>query len=129
MEINSITYWRCLAVDGAGYLYAGSWEGLVFRSDISTLRTFPPSEYALSQNFPNPFNSRTQIDYDIPASGYVTLKVFDSLGREVKTLVDGQVSPGYHSIEMDSKGLPSGVYFYRLSTHGNVMTRKMIFLK
>jgi hypothetical protein len=77
--------------------------------------TKAPQQYALFQNYPNPFNPKTIINYELAMKNYVTLKVFDVLGRAMITLVDGVREPGHYSIEFDGSSLPSGVYFYRLS--------------
>jgi hypothetical protein len=74
-----------------------------------------PGPYALDQNFPNPFNPSTVIMYHLPAAGRVTLKVFDLLGREIATLVDGPVQAGSHSVTWNAGSCGSGVYFARLS--------------
>jgi hypothetical protein len=93
----------------------------------------PPSEVAgtfeLDQNFPNPLNPSTIIVYSLPAAGDVTLRVFDVLGREVTTLVQGSKQAGKHTIEWNAQGLSSGVYFYRLEAGNHVATRKMVVLK
>ncbi len=86
-------------------------------------------QYKLFQNYPNPFNPTTTIIYSIPKTSLVTIKVYDILGREVKTLVNGQKLPGNYSIEFNAKNLQSGVYFYRLQTNGFIDTKKFILLK
>jgi hypothetical protein len=73
-----------------------------------------PREFTLGQNYPNPFNPSTKINYQLPVQSYVTLKLFDLLGREVATLVDGIEAPGNHSANWDASGMASGVYFYTL---------------
>ncbi len=73
-----------------------------------------PSEYRLDQNFPNPFNPTTTIYYQLPVASKVTIKVYDLLGREVKTLVDGQQEAGYQETRFSSSNLASGVYFCRM---------------
>ncbi|HMK39096.1 MAG TPA: T9SS type A sorting domain-containing protein [Bacteroidota bacterium] len=88
-----------------------------------------PVTFALSQNFPNPFNPSTLIQYQLPGDGPVRLAVFDILGREVATLVDGVQQQGTHEVRFDGGGLSSGVYFYRLQTSGSVQQRKMILQK
>lgn len=86
-------------------------------------------KYALSNNYPNPFNPSTIINYSIPKQSNVTLKVFDILGREVNTLVN-QVQPqGNYKVELDGTSLSSGIYFYRLQAGEFVETKKMIILK
>ncbi|MCX6122592.1 MAG: T9SS type A sorting domain-containing protein [Ignavibacteriales bacterium] len=74
-----------------------------------------PDQFALNQNFPNPFNPTTVISYQLPEASHVAIKVFDMLGREVATLVDGVKSAGQHTVELNASKLRSGIYFYRLS--------------
>jgi len=92
-----------------------------------------PSSFSLQQNYPNPFNPSTAISFQLPASSFVTLKVFDVLGREVAALVNEVRPAGRYTVSWDVPVLPSGVYFYRLeaknSTQSFVETRKMILLK
>jgi len=88
-----------------------------------------PNEYSLLQNYPNPFNPATKIDYNLPMSSFVTLKVYDVLGREVKALVAERQSAGLHSVILNAEDLPSGVYFYRLSAGRFVATRKLMLIK
>jgi hypothetical protein len=88
-----------------------------------------PSEYQLSQNFPNPFNPETTISYSIPKSEHVTLKVFDLLGREVATLVDEFKQAGTYKTNFNASGLTSGVYFYQLGAGSFVQTKKLMVLK
>jgi hypothetical protein len=88
-----------------------------------------PEVFGLSQNYPNPFNPSTTIAYELPIRSHVTLKVFDLLGCEVATLVDGPEEPGYKSLQFDASDLVSGVYFYRIVAGGFVSTRRMLLLK
>jgi predicted acyl esterase len=88
-----------------------------------------PQNISLSQNYPNPFNPRTVIQYQVSNDRYVTLKVFDALGREVATLADGYQRPGYYRVEFDGKNLGSGIYFYQLRTGNSAETRRMSLLK
>ena len=89
-----------------------------------------PQEYYLSQNFPNPFNPTTSIEYTVSSSEYVTLKVYDILGNEVETLVNEQKSAGSYSVKFNASDLSSGVYLYRLQTSdGVVLTKKLMLLK
>ena len=73
-----------------------------------------PDKYYLSQNYPNPFNPVTTINYDLPNDGIVTIKVYDILGRELKTLMNEMKTAGYHKIQFNAADLASGAYFYRL---------------
>lgn len=88
-----------------------------------------PTEFALSQNYPNPFNPGTTLTYALPITGPVTLKVFDMLGREIATLVDGMQQAGFHAIDFDGASLASGVYMYRLQAGSCVSSRKMVLMK
>ncbi len=94
--------------------------------------------FKLYQNYPNPFNPKTNISYQLSTASYVTLKIYDLLGREIETLVDGLNEAGSQSVEWNAKsasgGLPSGIYFYRLTvTDGNktsyTQTKKLVLLK
>jgi hypothetical protein len=88
-----------------------------------------PVRYALSQNYPNPFNPSTLIEFALPHAGYVTLSVHNILGQEVATLIAGEHTAGAFKVTWDASGLPSGVYFYRLTAGGYVQTMKMVLMK
>ena len=88
-----------------------------------------PEGYALHQNYPNPFNPATTIQYELGTTADVTLTVYDVLGREVMTLVDGRQVAGQHRVTFDGATLASGVYFYRLETPVGRQVRKMILVK
>jgi hypothetical protein len=88
-----------------------------------------PNNYDLKQNFPNPFNPNTKISYQIKDNGFVSLKVFDVLGREIMDLVQENKKTGFYSVEFNPDLLSSGVYFYRLECNGFVDTKKMILLQ
>jgi beta-lactamase superfamily II metal-dependent hydrolase len=88
-----------------------------------------PSDFQLYQNFPNPFNPSTVIKFQIPDASVVTLKVYDLLGREVSSLVNGQLEAGNHETVWNADKYPSGIYIYRLSAGNFTETRKMLLLK
>jgi hypothetical protein len=88
-----------------------------------------PTEYSLSQNFPNPLNPSTKIKYSIPISSQVSLKIFNTLGEELEILVNEEKPIGTYEVNWNAANLPSGVYFYRLQAGDFVQTRKMILLK
>jgi hypothetical protein len=88
-----------------------------------------PNEYKLEQNYPNPFNPVTKINYEIPKQGFVTLKVYDIMGREVQTLVNETKQAGTYSIDFNGMQLTSGVYFYKLETAGFSDMKKMMLIK
>ncbi len=88
-----------------------------------------PNNFILYQNFPNPFNPSTTIQFLIPESGDVTLKVYNLLGEEVKTLVNEERTAGKYSVQFNASQLASGIYFYRLQAGSFVETKKMLLLK
>lgn len=88
-----------------------------------------PSKFELSQNYPNPFNPSTVITYSLPEAAHVTLKVFNAIGQEVSTLVNGVVEAGNHNVEFNASGFSSGIYYYRLDADGLILMKKMMLLK
>jgi len=93
-----------------------------------------PKSYSLSQNYPNPFNPSTKIKFDIPSVGNaymrsVQIKIYDILGREVTSLVNEQLKPGYYEISFDASNYPSGVYFYKLQAGEFSESKKMVLIK
>jgi hypothetical protein len=92
-------------------------------------KTDLPVKFSLKQNYPNPFNPVTTIGYQIPKQSYVTLKVFDLLGREVATLVNSVEQAGNKSVNFIAGNLESGVYYYRLQAGNYTETRKLVLLK
>ena len=88
-----------------------------------------PKDYSLKQNYPNPFNPTTLIKYQIPESGFVSLKVYDILGNEVETLVNETESAGIYEIKFNGSDLSSGIYFYQIRTNNYSATKKFMLLK
>jgi hypothetical protein len=88
-----------------------------------------PREFVLAQNYPNPFNPSTTIQYELPVGSNVTLSVYDVLGKEVATLVNGNIEAGVHSVQFNAANISSGIYFYMLRTGSFVENKKMMFLK
>ncbi len=81
------------------------------------------------QNFPNPFNPVTTIQFTVPEKDYVTIKVFDIMGREVTTLVNEHKASGEYKVEFNASDLPSGIYYYRMQAGDFISSRKLILLK
>ncbi len=88
-----------------------------------------PKEYVLGQNYPNPFNPTTVINYQLPENGYVTLKIYDVLGKEVVTLVNEHKEAGYYEASFDATHLSSGVYFYKLTSGSYTSVNKMLLTR
>ena len=87
------------------------------------------NDFSLEQNFPNPFNPSTRINYQIANDNFVTLKVYDIIGNEIAALVNNQQPAGKYSVDFNSANLPSGVYLYRLQAGNYIQTRKMTLIK
>jgi hypothetical protein len=96
---------------------------------IENINSNVPDDFSLGQNFPNPFNPQTKFKFSIKRTSFAELKIFDILGREVKTLVSENLKAGEYEISFNAAGLPSGVYFYRLSAADFSQTKKMVLIK
>ena len=114
--------------------YLGGGEGL-WRAPLSALLTgvgekaMTPPVFRLRQNYPNPFNPSTRIPFSVESPGFVTLKIYDLLGREVRTLVSDELQPGSYEKTFDAQDLAGGVYWYRLQSERFVETRKFLLLR
>lgn len=109
------------------YLVKVGSSGVV--SGINDENAVLPASFRLEQNYPNPFNPITRIKYQVASIENTSLKVYDILGREVKTLINKLLHPGSYEVEFDGGDLPSGVYFYRLNSGEFVQTKKMLLIK
>ncbi len=122
------------ASNGDIFYLDNSYAGSLYKisnsiTSISKNQNLVPNTYNLSQNYPNPFNPTTIIEFSIPLTKFVTLKVFDLLGRELSTLVNEEKLPGNYEIKFNGTCYPSGVYFYRLQAGSFSQTKKLILLK
>ena len=88
-----------------------------------------PREYSLSNNYPNPFNPVTRIEFSLPEAGLTRLTIYDLQGREVAKLIDGEMNAGFHNVTWDASKMASGIYIYRLTSGNFVATKKMVLLK
>lgn len=123
-----------LTLDPSGYLYAGTFNRGVLKSNQSTVTgiaesNYSPLDISLEQNYPNPFNLSTTIRFSISKVSFVSLKVYDLLGREVSTLLNSWKSTGIHSVNFDASRLAGGIYFYKLTTDGEVFVKKCLLIK
>ncbi|MBF8297257.1 MAG: hypothetical protein HW389_3802, partial [Bacteroidetes bacterium] len=122
-KYNSVTGAIEIIIAGGSHSEGTSEESEALES------TVVPTEYALSNAYPNPFNPSTTIVYDLPEATRVRLIVYDRLGREVAVVVDHQQNAGRHSIRFNAKGLTSGVYFYRIQAGTFSATKKLILIR
>jgi hypothetical protein len=110
--------------------YNGGYEYFQLESDVIISK---PGVFSMGQNYPNPSNPRSRIDYEIPLDGKITISVYDILGQEVMKLTDESKTAGYYSVEFDGSQLSSGIYFYRIIAEGVTQkftkTLKMILVK
>jgi len=129
---NSITDGNIMDFYVNGDAAPGGRFNFVFNSTVvvgvSETRNIP-QKYLLEQNYPNPFNPSTVIRYEIGDTRFVTLKVYDVLGREVAVLVNEQLSAGSYEVEFDAESLTSGIYFYKLQSGSFIESRKMMLIK
>lgn len=122
-------YWRIRAVNDGGN---GEWSNSRFFTGAPSSADGEiniPTEFVLNQNFPNPFNPTTRIQFGLPEQANVKIEVFSVDGRRVAVLMDENRSAGYHSVQFDASQLSSGVYLYRLQTSSRIITRKMLLVK
>ncbi len=125
--LMSSRYATLTAFQAATGLEAGSnfYSGVLTQGSI----TSPPLEYELNQNYPNPFNPSTIIEFTVPTDGYVSLTVFDVLGREIAVLTRGLLTRGIHRFEWTADRMASGIYFCRLNAGSFTETRRMLLLR
>ncbi len=109
--------------------YSEYRRGLIEFLGVKQISEQVPAHFTLSQNYPNPFNPSTKIKFDIPKSDFVSLKIFDALGREVAILVNEQLNSGTYEAEFNGADYPSGVYFYRLKGGDFAETKKSVLVK
>jgi subtilisin-like proprotein convertase family protein len=117
------------AAGNTGTLKAWGLEVTVSNVPLGIHNISGSPDNALFQNYPNPYCETTVIQWHLASGDHVVLKVFDFMGKEIRTVVDGEMMTGDHQVTFDASGLPSGIYFYRLQANGVVETKKMIVSK
>jgi hypothetical protein len=132
-EINYYSYTDNPQLSGVNQIYYRlkqiDFDGTFSYSDVVNITYDVPAEFVLGQNYPNPFNPSTRISYFVPVESFISIKVYDFLGREIATLVNEAKSTGSYEIVFDTADLPSGTYFYTLIADNYSATKKMILLK
>ncbi|MDR3610287.1 MAG: YCF48-related protein [Ignavibacteriaceae bacterium] len=131
---NDITEMKCIDIDKSGNLWigcGGSGAGIITNSPLDGIINTQAelSSFKLEQNYPNPFNPSTSINFTINKQGYITLKLFDILGRVVREIYKGEITAGQHKINFNAGNLASGTYIYTLQVNDQVTSRKMMLLK
>ncbi|MDD8017309.1 MAG: T9SS type A sorting domain-containing protein [Bacteroidota bacterium] len=130
---GAVVVWDDYRIGGSGNthpdFYAQKINGNGAPTVVSHGFVSESKSFLLEQNYPNPFNPATVIKYQLPTNSHVTLKVYDAIGREVATLVNGVKEAGYYSVTFDASKLSSGIYFTRLQNGDKVQLKKMVLLK
>ena len=131
LSYNTKYYWRANASNTGGpSIWSDIWNFTTLNNiGIKQISSEIPDKYILYQNYPNPFNPNTTIKFQIKDSRFVTLKVFDMLGKEVKALVNEKLSPGIYEVNFDGSNLPSGMYFYTIRSEDFTDTKRMLLIK
>ena len=129
---NETNYYRLIAVDHAGN--TSDYSEVVEAAVLSIDENMVPAVFALHQNYPNPFNPTTQIKYDIAEDSFVSITIYDVMGRNIRTLMNVNQTAGYHSIQWDAKndmgeGVSAGMYIYVIQAGEFRATKKMVLLK
>ena len=104
-------------------------DGLYEYSNTIEINFNVPDNFELNQNYPNPFNPSTTISFNLSKPGIVTLRIYNLMGEEIKTLVEGYREAGLYRINFNADDLASGMYLYRLNTNGFTETKKMLLIK
>ena len=126
-KTNTTFYWRVVAFSSSGdSAYSGIWK---FTTEGPSAVSTTPNELLSVSNHPNPFTSVTSIEFILPRSETIKLKIFNVLGEEVASLANGYYSEGIHSLQWDAANIPSGMYYYRLQTSGGVLTKSMRIIR
>ncbi|MDP4197632.1 MAG: T9SS type A sorting domain-containing protein, partial [Bacteroidota bacterium] len=132
MDIDTVNN-KLLATVIAPYITHRSFSGVYILNYLTEVasekKNFPIINFQLMQNFPNPFNPVTTISYSIPEDANVRLKVYDILGKEVKTLVNRNETAGIHKVNFNASSLPSGLYIYRIEAGSFTDSKKLLLLK
>ncbi len=123
----------CTGITTVGSIYTArpniSFTINLLATGVTNLSSEIPETFSLSQNYPNPFNPSTKINFGIPKQGFVSIKIYDVLGRVVKNLLSEVKNPGYYSVDFNASELSSGVYFYRMETNGFMDVKRMVLVK
>jgi len=130
--IDSENYWwkvKAFDTHGNGTLSGEAWTFHIQSSAISGEDVLLPTQFALHPNYPNPFNPTTEIQFDLPRSMTVELRIYNILGQEVVTLVDRPMQAGFHSVNFDGAKLSSGIYIYQLKAGDFVEAKKMVLMR
>jgi endoglucanase len=117
--------WNAPLTVVSGYFAGSTVSGIAANAEVSPV----PENFILQQNYPNPFNSRSNIEFTIFSPMRVRLEIFDVRGGFIKTIINKDLKTGNHSFSFNADSLPSGIYWYKLSTENGSQSKKMILIK
>ncbi|HWA07365.1 MAG TPA: T9SS type A sorting domain-containing protein, partial [Ignavibacteria bacterium] len=138
---NYNDFGNAVGMDGSGNVIVTGGTNIGGFNNMCTIKFAPgtigispvsneiPNGYSLSQNYPNPFNPVTTIEFSVPVSGIVKLVIYNSLGKEVESLVNNQLNPGKYKADWDASKYSSGVYFFKILAGSFTETKRMILVK
>jgi len=127
---NASYYWRVSAANAGGTSSYSSMSNFTTgTTSVDQVSSKVPTTYDLAQNFPNPFNPNTTIQFSLPKATHVSLKIYNNIGQEVALLVSQHLSAGIYTAELNAVSLPSGVYYYRLQAGSFTETKKLVLLR
>ncbi|MFA5805196.1 MAG: T9SS type A sorting domain-containing protein [Melioribacteraceae bacterium] len=131
LSLNTTYYWRVSAknVGGASDFSPAFSFKTILSTNIELSSNEIPKEYSLSQNFPNPFNPTTVIEFSLPKSGYVSLVVFNNLGQQVQTIIAQQMTAGRYRAQWNAVNFASGIYFYQVRAGEFAETKKLVLIR
>ena len=104
-------------------------EEVIVTNSREIINVIIPTQFELKNAYPNPFNSITNIEFSIPMDSYVTVKIYNLLGKEISTLVDDPLQTGFHNVNWDADQFASGVYFIKLNTGDYTQSQKLMLIK
>ena len=136
LDDNSQYYWGVIAKDSDGFIVTSN-DNMPNTLVVGTLtidEDLIPEVFALHQNYPNPFNPTTQIRYDLPKDEFVSIAIYDVMGRKIRSLMNANQAVGYHAIRWDARndmgeGISAGMYIYTIQAGEFRSTKKMVLLK
>jgi len=136
LEDNSQYYWGVIARDSVGFIVSSNdnMPNTLVVGTLSIDEDLVPEVFALHQNYPNPFNPTTQIRYDLPKDEFVSVAIYDVMGRKIRSLMNENQAAGYHTIRWDARndmgeGISAGMYIYTIQAGQFRSTKKMVLLK
>ncbi|MEO8232327.1 MAG: T9SS type A sorting domain-containing protein [Ignavibacteriota bacterium] len=129
VDMSGIAYYRLKQIDIIGSFEYSDTVSIDFLSSITLESSIIPSQFSISNNYPNPFNPVTHINFELPYLQFLKINMFDITGKLVKEIVSQEFLPGIYQLYLDFSNYSSGIYFVRFESQKNIITKKITFLK